>query len=114
MSHRRPLAGKTVVVTRPREQAASLAEPLEHLGAEVLLAPTIRIEPRPWDDEVAAVVARLAAYRLVVFTSVNGVRVFLDYLEAPAAQALLGRPSGASPSLPVSYTHLTLPTTERV
>ena len=104
MSHRRPLAGKTVVVTRPLEQAASLAEPLEHLGAEVLLAPTIRIEPRPWDDEVAAVVARLAAYRLVVFTSVNGVRVFLDYLEAPAAQALLGRPSGASPLLPAGVT----------
>ena len=37
--------GRTVVVTRPREQAASLAEPLEHLGAEVLLAPTIRIVP---------------------------------------------------------------------
>ena len=46
MAHGRPLAGKTVVVTRPREQAASLAEPLEHLGAEVLLAPTIRIVPR--------------------------------------------------------------------
>ena len=82
MSHRRPLAGKTVVVTRPLEQAASLAEPLEHLGAEVLLAPTIRIVPRPWDDEVAAVVGGLADYRLVIFTSVNGVRVFLDYLEA--------------------------------
>ncbi len=54
----RPLEGLTVVVTRPREQAASLAGPLEHLGARVLLAPTIRIVPRPWDDEVAAAVAR--------------------------------------------------------
>jgi uroporphyrinogen III methyltransferase/synthase len=82
VSDRRPLAGKTVVVTRPREQAASLAEPLEHLGAVVLLAPTIRIVPRPWDDEVAAAVEGLGGYRLVVFTSRNGVDVFLDYLEA--------------------------------
>jgi uroporphyrinogen III methyltransferase / synthase len=84
---RRPLAGKTVVVTRPREQAASLAEPLAHLGARVLLAPTIRIVPRAWDDDVAAVVARLPEYRLVIFTSANAVRIFLDYLASPEAAA---------------------------
>jgi uroporphyrinogen III methyltransferase/synthase len=76
----RPLAGRTVVVTRPREQAASLVEPLEVLGAEVLLAPTIRIEPRPLDDEVTAVLRELATYQLVVFTSANAVRVFAGYL----------------------------------
>ena len=76
----RPLAGRTVVVTRPREQAASLVEPLEALGASVLLAPTIRIVPRPLDDEVAAVLRELATYELVVFTSANAVRVFAGYL----------------------------------
>ncbi len=76
----RPLAGRTVVVTRPREQAASLVEAFEALGADVLLAPTIRIEPRPLDDEVAAVLRELATYQLVVFTSANAVRVFADYL----------------------------------
>jgi uroporphyrinogen III methyltransferase/synthase len=77
----RPLEGKTVVVTRPREQAASLVEPLEHLGAEVLLAPTIRIVPRALDDEIVRVVVNdLPDYRLIIFTSVNGVEVFLGYL----------------------------------
>lgn len=76
----RPLAGRTVVVTRPRDQAASLAEPLEALGAEVLLVPTIRIAPRPLDDDVAAALRDLGAYRLVVFTSANAVRVFAGYL----------------------------------
>ena len=81
MTRARPLAGKTVVVTRPREQAASLALPLEHLGAEVLLAPTIRIVPRRLDDEIVRVVVNdLAGYRLIIFTSVNGVDVFLGYL----------------------------------
>jgi uroporphyrinogen III methyltransferase / synthase len=76
----RPLAGRTVVVTRPREQAASLRESLEALGAEVLLVPTIRIEPRPLDDAVLDVLRELAAYQLVVFTSANAVRVFAGYL----------------------------------
>jgi len=76
----RPLAGRTVVVTRPREQSASLVEPLEALGAEVLLVPTIRIEPRALDDEVAAVLRELSTYQLVVFTSANAVRVFAGYL----------------------------------
>jgi len=78
----RPLAGKTVVVTRPHEQAAALAEPLAALGADVLLVPTIKIVPRPFDAEVAAAVREIGRYGLVVFTSVNGVRVFSDYLDA--------------------------------
>jgi uroporphyrinogen III methyltransferase/synthase len=76
----RPLAGRTVVVTRPREQAASLVDPLEALGADVLLVPTIRIEPRPLDDEAAAVLRQLSAYQFVVFTSANAVRVFAGYV----------------------------------
>ncbi|MFA4965696.1 MAG: uroporphyrinogen-III synthase [Thermoleophilia bacterium] len=81
MTSGRPLEGMTVVVTRPREQAATLAEPLEHFGAEVLLAPTIRIVPRALDDEVVRIVLNeLPEYALVAFTSANAVDVFLGYL----------------------------------
>jgi len=90
----RPLAGRIVVVTRPRGQAASLLEPLEALGAEVLLVPTIRIEPRPLDDVVLGVLRELAAYQLVVFTSANAVRVFAGYLAR-------GTEDGAMPAGPV-------------
>lgn len=77
----RPLAGKTVVVTRPAEQAASLADPLAALGADVILAPTIRIVPRALDDEVVRIVLNeLPEYQLIVFTSASGVDVFLGYL----------------------------------
>jgi uroporphyrinogen III methyltransferase/synthase len=77
----RPLAGKTVIVTRPAEQAASLADPLAALGADVVLAPTIRIVPRALDDEVVRVVINeLPEYRLVLFTSASSVDVFLGYL----------------------------------
>ncbi len=72
----RPLTGKRIVVTRPAEQAEALAGPLENLGAEVLLVPTIRIVPVPLNDEIRATLARLESYQLVVFTSVNGVAEF--------------------------------------
>ncbi|HEY2896336.1 MAG TPA: uroporphyrinogen-III C-methyltransferase, partial [Gemmatimonadaceae bacterium] len=42
---RRPLFGRTIVVTRAREQASQLRTLLEIAGASVLEAPAIRIEP---------------------------------------------------------------------
>ncbi len=66
----RPLFGRTVVVTRAREQASSLRTRLEELGATVIELPSIAIEPLP--------IARpdLAGYAWVVFTSANGVDGF--------------------------------------
>lgn len=57
-----------VVVTRPREQSAPLAERLEALGHEVVLSPLIEIEPlgdTPID---------LTPYDWVIVTSTNGAR----------------------------------------
>lgn len=71
----RPLFGRRVVVTRAREQASGLANSLQELGAEVVQFPTIRIEPLP-QGPLDEAVAALATYSYVVFTSVNGVRLF--------------------------------------
>ena len=70
---RRPLHGRRVVVTRARAQASGLAETLRGLGADVVEAPAIRIEPRPVEEE-------LTGHDLVCFTSANGVGLFLDAL----------------------------------
>jgi uroporphyrinogen III methyltransferase/synthase len=64
---RRPLHGRTVVVTRARPQASAIAATLRGLGATVLEAPAIAIEP------VDAELPDLAGYDLVCLTSVNGV-----------------------------------------
>lgn len=88
------LRGRTVVVTRPREQAPPLQRLLEGEGARVLLCPAVRVVPRPLDDDLAAVLARLDSYSLLVFTSVNGVRVFFTRLEEWRRRA------GVAPSLP--------------
>jgi uroporphyrinogen III methyltransferase / synthase len=73
-----PLSGKTVAVTRARAQASALARRLSELGADVIEAPAIRIEPlrgEPMD---------LTPYDLICLTSPNGVRALFDRLrQAP-------------------------------
>lgn len=78
----RPLFGRRIVVTRPREQAGELVEALEQLGANVVEAPTVRIVPpedyAPLDEACASV----GQNDWVVFTSANGVDYFFERLQA--------------------------------
>ncbi len=69
------LASRTVVVTRPREQAGELTSRLRQRGAMVLEAPTIRLEPPAAGGRLDHAVAEAAAgaFAWVVFTSAAGV-----------------------------------------
>jgi uroporphyrinogen III methyltransferase/synthase len=81
---RLPLFGRRIVITRDRSQAMDLAEPLEALGAETILLPMIEVreaaDPGPLDQAIA----RLDSYNWLIFTSVNGVRYFIDRLDRSA------------------------------
>jgi uroporphyrinogen III methyltransferase/synthase len=79
---RRPLFGKRVLVTRPREQATDLVRRLEILGAVPSILPAVAIEPLDDWTEVDSRLARLGDYDWLVFTSVNGVRAFFGRLRA--------------------------------
>jgi uroporphyrinogen III methyltransferase/synthase len=77
---KKTLFGKTVVVTRTREQASELVVRLSAAGAECLECPTIRVvPPEEWQPLDAAIDA-LDSYDWLVFTSVNGVSFFFDRL----------------------------------
>ncbi len=78
----RPLHGRTVAVTRARAQASALAARLRALGAAVVEAPAIRIEP------LAEPLPPLDGYDLVCVTSPNGAELLLDRLRD--ARALAG------------------------
>jgi uroporphyrinogen III methyltransferase/synthase len=71
---RRPLFGRTVAVTRARAQASALAARLRDLGATVVEAPAIRIEP------LDVTLPDVGAYDLVCVTSPNGAERLLDLL----------------------------------
>ncbi len=78
----RPLLGRRIAVTRPPEQAASLAEGLRALGAEPLAFPTIRIADPADPAPLRSAVAALESYDWIVFTSANGVARFWRQLRA--------------------------------
>jgi uroporphyrinogen III methyltransferase / synthase len=84
---RRPLNGKTVAVTRARAQASGLARQLARLGADVIEAPAIRIQPRPVTDEVAQAAREIGSFALVCVTSPNGAGLLLDAVEAVGGDA---------------------------
>lgn len=71
----RPLAGRVILVTRAREQAAGFAALLEEAGATVMLVPTIAVEPPESWAPLDAALARASSYTWVAFTSVNGVEM---------------------------------------
>lgn len=81
---RKALLGKTIVVTRAREQASELAERLEELGARVLQSPSIAVRPLEDYSAVDAAIKRVETYDWLVFTSVNGVKFFWERLAAEA------------------------------
>jgi uroporphyrinogen III methyltransferase / synthase len=76
----RPLFGKRVLVTRAREQAGELSSLLAEQGAEPVECPTIQIAPPGSWAELDEAIAGLRRYQWLVFTSVNGVRPFMERL----------------------------------
>lgn len=69
----RPLAGCTVVVTRPRARSGPFESALREEGARVVSFPTIRIAPLEDPTALREALDRADEYDWVVFTSVNAV-----------------------------------------
>lgn len=72
----RPLAGQTILLTRPRSQAGELRGELERLGARVISFPTIEIQPVPKTPALERAIRGISDFDFVIFTSANGVSVF--------------------------------------
>lgn len=76
------LKGKKILITRPENQAKDFIALLKAHGAETVSFPTIRIiSPRGW-AKVDKAIENLSAYDTLIFTSVNGVKIFFQRLKA--------------------------------
>jgi len=84
---RRPLFGRKILITRAREQASDFKVELEELGAKCIEFPTIAIAPPPTWDPLDNAIRNLSQYDWAIFTSVNGVRFFIERLLAAGRDA---------------------------
>jgi uroporphyrinogen III methyltransferase/synthase len=78
----RPLFGRRILVTRAREQASDFKAMLADLGADCIEFPTIGIAPPPSWEPLDTALSNLSSYDWAIFTSVNGVRFFMERLRA--------------------------------
>ena len=81
------LAGRGVLVTRPRGLAEAFAASLERSGARAIVFPAIDIQPLP----VPQALRRAADYDLMIFVSPSAVRVGATHIAAwPPTVAAIG------------------------
>jgi uroporphyrinogen III methyltransferase/synthase len=76
----RPLFGRRVLITRPREQARDLVDRLRALGADTIEAPMIRITPPDDPTPLLQSAEDPSAFDWIVFTSANSVEGFMTAL----------------------------------
>jgi uroporphyrinogen III methyltransferase/synthase len=77
----RPLFGKRILVTRAREQASELAERIRRLSGDVVEFPAIEIVPTDNWRDLDDAIKNIDKYDWIIFTSINGVKIFLDRLK---------------------------------
>lgn len=77
---KKPLFGKTIMVTREKEASSEFAELLASCGAMIIEFPTIEIKPVRNTKEQELSVRNLEDYDFLVFTSVNGVSNYFEVL----------------------------------
>ena len=88
-----PLAGRTIVVTRPLAQAAPLAGAIAAAGGTPLVFPLLEISAALDPAPLAAALADIERYALAVFISPNAVAY-----SVPALLALRPWPTGLQPA----------------
>lgn len=81
LASERLLKGKRILVTRAKEQASSFSKKIQSLGGVPIEIPLIKIEAPSNTDQIEKTLINLHTYDWLVFTSVNGVHYFFQFLE---------------------------------
>lgn len=74
------LSGRTIAITRPREQCAGLEAAVRQHGGNPLIAPLMAIEPLGENAPLEAVAQALSDFRVVIFISPSSVEHSLPVL----------------------------------
>ncbi|MCL2021487.1 MAG: uroporphyrinogen-III synthase [Betaproteobacteria bacterium] len=80
MTYPPPLTGKTIVVTRPHDQADALAGGIRQAGGAAYCFPLLEISPCQDSTPLQEAANRLASATLAIFVSANAVRYTMPVL----------------------------------
>lgn len=75
---KKPLFGKNICITRSKEQSKNLKASLKDMGAYVTEINSIKINSMK--ENLDPYLEKLKEYNHLIFTSINGVNTFFDYL----------------------------------
>ena len=84
---KKPLFGKSIVVTRHREGNADFAAKIIHRAGSPVEFAAIKIRPLTGTRKFLHALAKIGQYSWIIFTSAKGVAVFFDYLQNLARDA---------------------------
>ena len=84
----KPLRGKTILVTRPKDQAEEFSRLLQDRGARVVFSPGIRIVPPSSWKECDAAIEIINTYDSFIFTSANAVLGFFQRLDEKKSKSV--------------------------
>lgn len=79
---KKPLFGKSIVVTRDARGNADFAAKIVQEGGNPIQFPTIKIEPLTQTSKFLQALAEFTEYDWMIFTSANGVTVFFECLRS--------------------------------
>ena len=79
---KKPLFGKTIVVTRDARGNANFAAKIIRQGGNPIEFPTIKIEPLTQTSKFLQALAKFTEYDWIIFTSANGVIIFFECLQS--------------------------------
>src|SRR5690625_4844211 len=75
-----PLAGKSVLVTRAKEQAFELSTLIKKYGGTAIEIPLIAFKALR-EERIDRAIHQITSYNWLIFTSVNGVHFFMRRYE---------------------------------
>lgn len=77
-----PLAGKTILITRPVEQARTLARLIRDAGGEPIIFPAIEIRPPSYPSRLRETLSRPDQFDLAIFISPTAVESAWNYIDS--------------------------------
>lgn len=83
----RPLTGRRVLVTRPRDQGDALDAAIRGAGARCLHVPAITVGPPPSWEPLDEAIQQASGFDWIVFASANGARAFAGRMRATGLDA---------------------------